>query len=63
MISPEDKSLIDKALRQVISLLRDADDKEIPALLGDDILDDFLQAIAKPLVALSCLLTLADSGS
>src|SRR5712692_1609217 len=48
MTSPEDKSHIDEALRRVISLLRGANDDEIPALLGDGILDDFLQAIAKP---------------
>jgi hypothetical protein len=50
MTSPEDKSYIDEALRRVISLLQGADDEDIPALLGDGILDDFRQAIAKPKV-------------
>ena len=50
MTSPEDKSHIDEALRRVISLLQGADDEDILALLGDGILDDFLQAIAEPKV-------------
>lgn len=48
MDSLERKRELDTSLRRVISLLDSVDDDEIPDLLGDGILDNFLLAVANP---------------
>lgn len=51
MSEPEQKAEIDALIRRVAVLLEGATDMDIPTLVGDGILDEFLRAIAKPKVA------------
>jgi hypothetical protein len=50
-MNDQDKAKLDAALREVAEIVSKAPDGDIPELLGDGILDELMQAIAKPKAA------------